>query len=293
MAQVWVFIHHIVREVSVASDLLDFSLHFISFLIISLITLLFLVPDTFTFLSVFGTLAENNSSTSWAWILIANEMDLGTELERKCCSTSQDPVIQYSVHWQLSIYRAVADMIEELPVGQRVVVTTAAPSQVDNKKLLHDFLTQKCKPMKSDKETRCKNTSNNLKNCQKTRSYPNNAPKQIWDQSKLDNSSMLLRHREEMKIRDQEGTRIKGVDPKQCTIWPSFGHKSLQSPRKIRYWSSSSIFVSTSNRILDRNCERNWQICHRSHAHPRGKESFGETCYKSETNIKTVINKWL
>ena len=38
--------------VSVASDLFDFSLHFISFLIISLITLLFLLPDTFTFFNV-------------------------------------------------------------------------------------------------------------------------------------------------------------------------------------------------------------------------------------------------
>ena len=38
--------------VSVASDLFDFSIHFISFLIISLITLLFLLPDTFNFLNV-------------------------------------------------------------------------------------------------------------------------------------------------------------------------------------------------------------------------------------------------
>ena len=40
------------HAVSVASDLFDFSLHFISFFIISLITLLFLLPDTFTFLNV-------------------------------------------------------------------------------------------------------------------------------------------------------------------------------------------------------------------------------------------------
>ena len=40
------------RTVSVASDLFDFSLHFISFLIISLITLLFLLLDTFIFLNV-------------------------------------------------------------------------------------------------------------------------------------------------------------------------------------------------------------------------------------------------
>ena len=40
------------RTVSVASDLFDFSNHFISFLIISLVTLLFLLPDTFNFLNV-------------------------------------------------------------------------------------------------------------------------------------------------------------------------------------------------------------------------------------------------
>ena len=40
------------HAVSVASDLFDFSLHFISFLIISLITLLFLLPDIFNNLNV-------------------------------------------------------------------------------------------------------------------------------------------------------------------------------------------------------------------------------------------------
>ena len=38
--------------VSVASDLFDFSLYFISSLIISLITLLFLLTDIFNFLNV-------------------------------------------------------------------------------------------------------------------------------------------------------------------------------------------------------------------------------------------------
>ena len=69
--------------------------------------------------------------------------------------------------------------------------------------------------------------------------------------------------------------------------------KNLQSLRKIQYWTSGSIFVSRSNRILDWHSERYWQICQRSHADPRGRESFGETRRKSETNIKTVINKWL
>ena len=67
--------------------------------------------------------------------------------------------------------------------------------------------------MKSDRETCCKNSSKDLKNCQKTKSYPDDAP------SKLDNFSMVFRHQEEKEItlyaennrmpRDQEGTRKK------------------------------------------------------------------------------------
>ena len=38
------------------------------------------------------------------------------------------------------------------------------------------------------------------RDCQKTRSYPDNAPKQVWDQSKLNNSSLLSRHQEEKQI---------------------------------------------------------------------------------------------
>ena len=40
------------RAVSVASDFFDFSTHFVSFRIISLITLLFLLLDTFSFFYV-------------------------------------------------------------------------------------------------------------------------------------------------------------------------------------------------------------------------------------------------
>ena len=38
------------RTVSDASDLFDFSIHFFFCIILSLITLLFLLPDTFNFL---------------------------------------------------------------------------------------------------------------------------------------------------------------------------------------------------------------------------------------------------
>ena len=91
--------------------------------------------------------------------------------------------------------------------------------------------------------------------------------------------------------RDQEGTRIKGWIQSNVRFGP-VSDISLQSLRKTQCWSSGSIFVSRSNRILDSNCERYWQICQRRHAGPRGRESFVEPV-KSETNIKTVINKWL
>ena len=59
------------RTVSVVFDLFDFSIHFISFLIISLIFLLFLLPDTF------------NSSMSWINTLRISAEDLDTLAENE------------------------------------------------------------------------------------------------------------------------------------------------------------------------------------------------------------------
>ena len=101
---------------------------------------------------------------------------------------------------QLSIFGAVADMIEESPVGRRALGNLLHQVSWINKKFLHNLLSQKCKPMKSDSETCCKYTSNDLRNCQKTRNYPDYAPKQVWDLSKLDNSSILFHHQEEKQI---------------------------------------------------------------------------------------------
>ena len=59
-----------------------------------------------------------------------------------------------------------------------------------------------------------------MRNCQTTRRYPDYAPKQVLEESKLDNCSVLFRHQEERENqsccreytvrRDQEGTRMKG-----------------------------------------------------------------------------------
>ena len=155
-------------------------------------------------------------------LTIANQMDLGTELQRKCCSTSKDPVILHSVvpmPWREESQEAEEEerhQYTSLEVRKTLSFVCcfsgwSSPSitsvfteqwrtwmknyqlvrkiqgnplhQVNwiNKKFSHNLLSQMCKPMKSDRETRCKNTSNDLKNCQKTRSYPDYAPKQVWD----------------------------------------------------------------------------------------------------------------
>ena len=64
---------------------------------------------------------------------------------------------------QLSLCGAEADMIEELPFVPRAPVKPAASGQLENMKFLHNLLSQKCKPIKSDKKTCCKNEQRFLK----------------------------------------------------------------------------------------------------------------------------------
>ena len=100
---------------------------------------------------------------------------------------------------QLSLYGAVADSIKELADDQRAPGKPVGLDQMEEEFLTQPPL-QKCKPMTSDRETCCKITNKDLKNYQKTRSYPNCAPKQVWFWSKLGDFSMLFRHRMERRI---------------------------------------------------------------------------------------------
>ena len=126
-------------------------------------------------------------------LTIANQMDLGIDAaELRRIRSSDIPVYQClgerriqkqrrrkdinTLQWQYAKHRvaspdghlrqsaqsygAVADMMEELPVGQRAPVKPSASGQ-------------------SDRETCCKNASCDLRNDQKTRSYPDYAPKQV------------------------------------------------------------------------------------------------------------------
>ena len=95
---------------------------------------------------------------------------------------------------QLSLYGAIADMIQELSEDQ-VAPGGLASEQTGTGTSYPTFLLQKYHSMTRDRETSCKITSKDLKDYQKTRNYPMYPPKQVWIWWKLDNSSMLLHHR--------------------------------------------------------------------------------------------------
>ena len=114
---------------------------------------------------------------------------------------------------------------------------------------------------------------------------------------------MLFRHQEETKINlyaenmyDASRSRrnsYQRVDPEHCTIWARLGHKCAITTEdtvlkfkfnlcfKIKPYLGLEIVNGVDNFVRE--------------AMPvqRGRGSFGETRCKGETNIKTVINKWL
>ena len=130
------------------------------------------------FFAVIGLSWELDLKRSGTELTMANQMDLGIERRRKCCRISQDPVIRCSVvpapwredNWeakkeerqqftstevrkilscsstwsslsnQLSLYGAVADMIEEFPVGQNAPAKPVASGQLEKQKFLTQLL---------------------------------------------------------------------------------------------------------------------------------------------------------
>ena len=125
------------------------------------------------FLAVIGLSWSLDLKRSGTELAIANQMDLGIGLQRKCCRISQDLSIWYSVvpvpwrgqlrsqgggkatiHFkasdenvqlllkivmsisQFSLYGTVADMIKELPVGQRAPGKPVASGQLDKQEIL-------------------------------------------------------------------------------------------------------------------------------------------------------------
>ena len=122
--------------------------------------------------------------------------------------------------------------------------------------------------MKSDRETCCNNTSNDLKKCQKTRSYPNFAcseaglrfveigqffyalpsPREEGNQSSCRESSMP---------RDQEGTRIKGWIQSNVRFGPvsdiqvcnQYGRYSIEVQVQFLFKGQTVSWIRKVNRI--------------------------------------------
>ena len=155
---------------------------------------------------------------------------------------------------RLSIHGAVADMIEEISVGQRASGKPAAPGQLDKE----EILTQ---PPRGEVQANEERQGNLLQEHEQRFEKFVRRPEVIQVTKRKRKSIFMLR--EYTIPRDQEETRIKGWIQSNVRFGPVSDIKVLQSLRKIQYWSSGSIFVSRSNRILDHNSERYWRICQR------------------------------
>ena len=144
---------------------------------------------------------------------------------------------------QLSLYGAVADMIAELPVDQRALGKPIASGRLDEQ----EIITQ---PPLAELQANDERQGNLLQKYEERfeRLSEDQKLSRLCSEASLRlvevgqffyalpsprgeaNQSLC---REFSLPRDQKGTKAKRIDPKQCTIWPSLGHKSVQSQRNI------------------------------------------------------------
>ena len=147
------------------------------------------------------------------------------KLQRKCCRTSQDQVIRHPVvpvkNWEakeeewhqytsMTVRKTLSCFSRWSSPSIGSVFTEQWRILLKNYQLvrrlrrnpLHqvNWRNKKLSHKSQWRATGKIDTSNDLRNCQKTWSYPDYVPNQVWDQSKLDNSSMLFRHQEEKSI---------------------------------------------------------------------------------------------
>ena len=93
--------------------------------------------------------------------------------------------------------------------------------------------------------------------------------------------------------RDQEGTRIQRWSQNNLRFGPvsdmkvcnHYGKYSIEVQVQSLFQDQTVTWIRIVN-VIDK-------FVRESHTDPRGRERFGETRCRSETNIKTVINKWL
>ena len=76
---------------------------------------------------------------------------------------------------ELSVYRAVADLCNELSESVRASRKLEAPDHLEKMKIPIDLSNVETLTSAQQRRTWCKNTKENSSNCPKTRNYPNYA----------------------------------------------------------------------------------------------------------------------
>ena len=188
------------------------------------------------FLTVIGLSQGVDLKRSGTELTIANQMDLGIELQRKCCITSQDPVIRYSnvpVLWGEDKQEAKAggktsihfngrtENIELLlPVGQKAPEKPSAPGQLDKQEILAQPLLAEMQANEERQENRLQEYEQrfeNLSEDQKLSRLCSEAGLRIVEVGQFFYALPSPRGKETQSLwreytlpRDQKGTRIKG-----------------------------------------------------------------------------------
>ena len=143
---------------------------------------------------------------------------------------------------QLSLYRAVADMIEEWPVGQKLRETRCTRSTGSWR---DSYTTSSCRNAGQWRATGKPAARIRAKNSQKTRSYPNYAPKRVRILSKKDNSFLLFRHQEKKKI-NLYAENIRCLQ-KQKELVPKGGSKAMYDFALLR---KEKFTITTEDTVL-------------------------------------------
>ena len=168
-------------------------------------------------------------------------------------STASDDNVQLRLKMvisvnQLSLYGAAAGLIKDLPDDQRAQGNLLRQIRW-NKKFLLNLLLQKYKPMKSDRETYCKITSEDLKKKklpedQKSSKLCSEASLNLVEVGQFFNAlpspngaKNQSLWREHASPRDEKEHCAKGWIESDARFGPVSDTKSLQDTRKIQRWS--------------------------------------------------------
>ena len=204
---------------------------------------------------------------------------------------------------QLSLYGVVADMIEELPVGQRALGKPAASGQLDKQEILSQpplAEVQANEERQGNLLQEYEQRFEKLSEHQKLSRLCSEAGLRLLEVGQFFYALPSPRGKENQSLcreytlpRDQEGTSIKRWIQSNVRFGPvsgirvciKHGRYSIEVQVQPLFKDETESWIRIVNGIE--------QICQRSHADPRGRESFWETLCKSKTNTKTVINEWL